>query len=70
VSLHPDAPAIPVQAAAYEAFAPDAGPLDARHVTPIRATYLLRRVANPEPGATPTAGWLVIGRLDPIGAGS
>jgi hypothetical protein len=70
VTMHPDAPAIPVQASAYETFAPDAQPLETRQVTPIHATYLLRRVPNPEPGATPAAGWLVVGRLDPIGAGS
>ncbi len=32
------------------------------------ATYLLRSVANPDPGAEPMVGWKVIGRLDAITA--
>ncbi|MFN8623554.1 MAG: hypothetical protein U0869_22675 [Chloroflexota bacterium] len=65
ISLTADAPAIPVQANAYADFAPGADLLSLP-MTPVRGTYLLRRVANPESGATPVAGWQVIGRLDPV----
>lgn len=68
VSLEPPGFGIPVQADAYESFAPDPLPADEHGARPPReAVYLLRHVANPEPTVGAATGWLVIGRLDAPG---
>ena len=66
IRTEPEVFAIPVQAAAYEAFAPDPGEATDGTTPPRHATYLLRHVGNPESSVRPLMGWLVIGRLDAV----
>jgi hypothetical protein len=66
VTITPPGFGIPVQAAAYERFAPDPGLAQSGATPPRLAVYLLQRVANPEPEVGDPMGWQVIGRLDPV----
>ena len=69
VPMQPDGFAIPVQASAYEAYAPDPASMDTSSPAPRHAVYLLEHVADPEPSVDPRTGWLVVGRLDPYPPG-
>ena len=62
-SLTPAGFAIPVQASAYQHYAPDPGDVEDYMVPPRRGVYLLRHVGID--GGPPT-GWQVGGRLDPV----
>ena len=55
--------AIPVQATAYEPYAPDPEEVEGYMVPPRRGVYLLRHVGV---DMGPPTGWQVVGRLDPV----
>ena len=55
--------AIPVQASAYERYAPDPGDVEDFMLPPRRGVYLLRHVGV---DMGPPTGWQVVGRLDPV----
>ena len=58
--------AIRVQPGAYDAFAPSPAPEpDGMGMVPREATYLVRMVTDPRPGANPPTGWQIVARLAP-----
>jgi hypothetical protein len=61
VTMTPPGFAIPVQASAYERYAPDPGQAEDFALPPRRGIYLLRHVGL---DAGPPSGWQVVGRLD------
>lgn len=66
IPMRPTGFGIPVQATAYDAFAPDPQPATPHATPPRRAVYLLKLVANPFPDFGDDFGWQVIARLDTI----